>query len=44
VPAAIGLCTLSFPFFGFGTLAGVATMLSYLFFEKPEAPDFNEKL
>jgi hypothetical protein len=44
VPAAIGLCTSSLPFFDFGTLAGVATMLSYLFFEKPEATDFNEKL
>jgi hypothetical protein len=44
VPAAIGLCSRSLPFFDFGTLAGVATMLTYYFFEKPEAPDFNEKL
>ncbi len=42
VPAAIGLCTSSLPFFDFGTLAGVVTMLLYMFFEKPAAPDFNE--
>ncbi|MFN7310947.1 MAG: hypothetical protein ACK5T0_06215 [Vampirovibrionales bacterium] len=46
IPAIIGMVTLSFiPLLCWkGTLGGLGTALLYMFFEKPEAPDFNEKL